>query len=326
MSNEEQKEQQKRDPRARNWVFTVNNWTEDDVAAVKALVDNGATYVSCGKEVGESGTPHLQGVAAFKSLKSRSQLSKLLRRAYLAPKAAKSTFAQWANYTQKEDAKFFEHGERPKDPAERGALEVDRWKDAFEAAAEDRWDDVPHSIRVLHLRNLQHAAEFYTSRKRPREVELDDVSNEWHFGVAGAGKSKAVRERYAAGGVYRARSLSPDNWGDYDGEETVLFDDVDEHRMSGGALGFLKDIADVYPIKVGRKYLNDREIRPKHVVVTTNVPFERLVPPVHRDAMARRFQFFHWTEPYYVEGRKSLGRNPKWEDITKAPPGDSDVL
>lgn len=48
---------------SKNWCFTLNNYTEDDVERINNLVTSktGVTYVIYGKEVGESGTPHIQG-------------------------------------------------------------------------------------------------------------------------------------------------------------------------------------------------------------------------------------------------------------------------
>ena len=45
-------------PTATGHVFTINNYTEVDIAAVLACECLG---VKVGKEVGASGTPHLQG-------------------------------------------------------------------------------------------------------------------------------------------------------------------------------------------------------------------------------------------------------------------------
>lgn len=48
---------------ARAWCFTVNNYTDDEYSSlVQQLLEHTEEYYFCvGKEVGDSGTPHLQG-------------------------------------------------------------------------------------------------------------------------------------------------------------------------------------------------------------------------------------------------------------------------
>lgn len=56
----------RRDPRSRYWVFTFNNYGEDDERRIVELVEGGdATYLIVGHEIGDSGTPHLQGYIEF---------------------------------------------------------------------------------------------------------------------------------------------------------------------------------------------------------------------------------------------------------------------
>lgn len=53
---------------SKNWCFTLNNYDDDDIQRINALVttEPKVTYLIYGKEVGESGTPHLQGVVSCK--------------------------------------------------------------------------------------------------------------------------------------------------------------------------------------------------------------------------------------------------------------------
>lgn len=65
------------DPQGRKWCFTLNNYTEDELNAYIQLLDSRSQYV-IGKEVGEEGTPHLQGYFECKSPKKFSMVKRWL--------------------------------------------------------------------------------------------------------------------------------------------------------------------------------------------------------------------------------------------------------
>lgn len=66
---------------ARHWAFTWNSYTDDDVARVQDLdtnVTGKVVYLIFGKEVGASGTPHLQGVVSFQKRTTLAQAQTIL--------------------------------------------------------------------------------------------------------------------------------------------------------------------------------------------------------------------------------------------------------
>lgn len=51
---------------AKRWCFTLNNYTTEELDTIKNISSNSSKYWIIGFEVGESGTPHLQGYIEFK--------------------------------------------------------------------------------------------------------------------------------------------------------------------------------------------------------------------------------------------------------------------
>lgn len=63
----------------RRWVFTLNNYSELDI---KVLEDISVKSIIVGKEVGESGTKHLQGFIKFSTAKRLCAVKKILDKAH----------------------------------------------------------------------------------------------------------------------------------------------------------------------------------------------------------------------------------------------------
>lgn len=110
----------------RKAVFTLNNWTQEEYD----MIVNGLTQKShdfiIGKEVGESGTPHLQGYVEFKSALKFRTVKNLLPRAHI--EKAHGTREQNIKYCSK-DGDFISRFPMPR--RERLLMSYDHtiWKD-----------------------------------------------------------------------------------------------------------------------------------------------------------------------------------------------------
>lgn len=97
-----------RGPKAKNWSFTLNNYTPQDVDRL-ATPNDEIAYLIFGKEVGASGTPHLQGTVCFRSRKRRNQVLTLIGQCHCTV----TRFLQQSIDYCKKDEDFTEIGDTP---------------------------------------------------------------------------------------------------------------------------------------------------------------------------------------------------------------------
>lgn len=80
----EQCETPTRNTKKRSWCFTWNNYTDDDIKYLVGILSKNGNYLF-GEEIGNSGTPHLQGVFRFNSPRSFDSIKKLLKNNHFEP-------------------------------------------------------------------------------------------------------------------------------------------------------------------------------------------------------------------------------------------------
>lgn len=86
--------------RGRKWCFTLNNYTAEDVTQLKRIFHDEKYII--GKEVGEGGTPHLQGYFEFKNPRSFQSVKKLIPKAHIE-KCKGSAKQNWKYCTKEND-------------------------------------------------------------------------------------------------------------------------------------------------------------------------------------------------------------------------------
>lgn len=115
----------------KRYVFTINNYSEADCTRLDALGlgDSTFTYLVYGREVGENGTPHLQGFCIFQSNKRFNAAKRILGdRSHI--EVARGTSSQAADYCKK-DGSFTEYGTLPVSQGKR--TDWDRYRDWIES-------------------------------------------------------------------------------------------------------------------------------------------------------------------------------------------------
>lgn len=107
--------------RSRGYCFTLNNWTNDDVAQLMELTEDGfVSYLVIGFEIAPTtGTPHLQGYMHFDNGKTmRAVCDRVHRISLQEAKAQGENYDRRYLYCMKDDTKefpedYWEYGIRP---------------------------------------------------------------------------------------------------------------------------------------------------------------------------------------------------------------------
>lgn len=161
---------------SKRWCFTLNNYSDEQLASVTEFLtrDPPVKYGIFGKEVAESGTPHLQGFAIFFSNQRLRAVRGYIPRAHW--EQARGTSQQAADYCKK-DGDFTEFGTFPANQGRRTDLEVAlAWATEFEESngrAPESPDIAKHQPSV-YLR-CPRFARMCQHRAQPRQLEFGDA-------------------------------------------------------------------------------------------------------------------------------------------------------
>ena len=93
---------QKNRVRVRNWVFTLNNYTEEEI---KSLAQQNCYLFQ--EETGENGTPHLQGMLCFPNPMSLSSMKRINGRAHWEPCKNKIASIQYCSKESTRSGKIY---------------------------------------------------------------------------------------------------------------------------------------------------------------------------------------------------------------------------
>jgi len=233
--------------------FTVNNYSEEELQNLKFHIYDQCIYGIVGREVGEHGTPHLQGYCEYKNARSFKGLKEIYERAHIEKK--RGTNVQASEYCKKEND-YWEHGTlKPESQGKRGDLQN---------ISEHIQDN--NGIRDMIESNLITSAQHLNvSEKLMKYMEPQRDLKPlvyWLFGSSGTGKTRAAHNACHNPWISNG-SLQ---WMDgYDGQNDVIFDDFRAHDVE---FHFFLRLLDRYPLNVPIKG-SYRSWRPKRIFITT---------------------------------------------------------
>lgn len=260
--------------KSRKWVFTLNNYVNDDLATLRSL-PKPLKYIYWGYEVAPTtGTPHLQGWMYFDS-QVRQKTAKLGIKK-MSVFIMRGSMEANLKYCSKE-GKFEEHGERPFTQTDKGVKERSRWNRLHDMCKAGDWLNIQEEFPREWLFQEARLRTHYKPAGKNATLE-----NYWIFGPTGSGKSTKARQM---GSCYVK------NWDQwfcgYMGEDFILLEEM-EPSLRNWRSDLLK-WADYYVFK-GPMKNGGMEMRPKGVIVTSNFhPSQIWTHSEHLDAILRRF-------------------------------------
>lgn len=264
--------------RSRNWVFTLNNYTEEEEGELKLYFAGNCIYAGWGREVGENGTPHLQGLVVMQNAVRLATLrSKFSKRAHWEP--MRGTFEQAKEYCKK-DGLYWCWGQ---EPVGRGARsDIKSITDSIVAGATNKEILMEHGDKALRM-----LSGITTARAIMNEVKRDWVMDvRIYWGPPGVGKSRAVWDEFGIDHVYT--KMNGKWWDGYAGETCVIIDDFDPANCFDMVYDFYLKLMDRYPMRIEWKG-GSGQFYSKAIVFTSNMdPAEWFPTKSNRGAFFRR--------------------------------------
>lgn len=270
--------------RGRGWVFTLNNYTNQECEEIKSW---DCRCIVAGLETGEKGTPHVQGAVYFHSLKSLRTLKKLQPRAHWLKMCG--TWKQASDYARKDGDILIDEGEPPEQGKRTDVLHLKEKIDEG-GTIEDCYE-----LDFTAMTRVHKSIKEYQDIKRRRLHRTWMTEGVWFWGETGVGKSHKAFENYNPDTTYVWKS---DNgwWDAYDGQEVVIMNDF----RADIKYNELLQLVDKWPHMVSRRGREPTPFLAKKVIITSSLPPEEVYHNVNeKDSIAqlkRRFTIINLTK------------------------------
>jgi len=240
----------------RAWVFTLNNYTEQEQEELRRLVEESKVrYMIFGREGKKEGaTPHLQGYIYSErkfTLKGLKEKIPALNRSHLEPRLGSHTEAK--QYCQKE-GDYEESGSPPKSSTKRSRITSTI---LLGSSLRELTDN--ELISVYSIPSLYKARSILLNEGQP--LTRGSTCGYWIYGPPGVGKSHMVHNLFPGAFVKQQNKW----WDGYEGQETVILDDLDSNILGH----YLKIWMDKWPAR-GEIKGGTVPLRHRRFIVTSN--------------------------------------------------------
>ena len=255
--------------RKRRYCLTLNNPTTEEMEAVTQVTTTNLKRGIFGLEVGEEGTPHIQGFVHMKNAMTLTAVKKWLQSNRWHLEAARGTDYEAWTYCLKDEKILAKYGDEP----------------SVEGELSD-WEKIADMVRG-GASNLEIITKFPSIAIRCQgaldrmRLEHDRATAGWRdvevkfiTGPTGCGKTRGVMEKYGYANVYRATDKKHP-FETYAGQDVIVFEEFRGGIRCEDMLNYL----DGYPVELPARYANKMAKFTK-VYMLTNIQFEELYPNI----------------------------------------------
>lgn len=241
------------DQPAATWELTLNNYVEKDIEWLKTL-EFSRMVVS--KEVGENGTPHLQGKVTWKRGYRLGQLHKLHPRIHWEPSVAKE---EW-NYANKIDSVVVIDVNNKKQ-GQRTDLNFVKEEIMLGKSVDQIALETPMTYHQ-YGRTLEKLEDIKNKKIWRHEM----TSGTWYHGKTGTGKSHVAFHEYNPETCYLWTN-DKGWWDGYEGQETVIMNDF----RGEIPYNMMLQLIDKYPMNVPRRNRKPAPFISKNIIITSSL-------------------------------------------------------
>lgn len=269
-------------PRGRYWCFTLNNPTAEELEALgKAVRDSEAcTYLGYGREVGECGTPHLQGYVEFSAKLRLGGVRKFNGFGRMHLELRKGTQKEAIDYCQKDssDSNPYISFGKPVVSKQGRRSDLLSIQEDIQAGKSDEYIADTYFGTWVNARKSLQAYRALKNKRSARDIRVMVL-----IGAPGTGKTRLVFEHEPDLFISPTDNLQ---WFDgYDGEQALLIDDY----RGAGDYSFLLRLLDRYPVQLPCKG-SFTPLGATRIYITSNMDPTDWAPD-HYEALSRRIHY-----------------------------------